>query len=242
MGLPQQTLLNLHKKKLLPSAFDRGVCVAQELKHGALIPLKHPLPPIRVPNAPSTAIHGVLFTDTVASWVKQGYVADPFRSPPFHATRFNSMMAVEQKNKVRVIMNLSAPPGASLNDAIDDLALEKVVMSTAKSFGYSVDDCSPGALMWKYDLVDAYKNIPAAVTYLRLQAFSWLGMGFVETQKVFGDTSSVATFDRLGNTLASLATAISGLPPRFAHRTLDDTPHRHPPKLQLGPRLRLRLP
>jgi hypothetical protein len=133
------------------------------------------------------------------------------------------MMAVEQKNKVRVIMNLSAPPDASLNDAIDDHALEKVVMSTAKSFGYSIVDCGPGARMWKYDLVDAYKNVPAAVTDLHLQAFSWLGMGFVETQKVFGDASSVAAYDRLGNILAALATAIRGLPPRFAHRTLDDT-------------------
>lgn len=73
------------------------------------------------------------------------------------------------------------------------------------------------------DLVDMYKNIPAAIPGLRLKAFSWLGMGFVETQKVFGD-SSVAAFDRLGNTLVSLATSISGLPPLLVHSTLDNTP------------------
>jgi hypothetical protein len=145
------------------------------------------------------------------------------------------MMAVEQKNKVRVIMNLSAPAGASLNDAIDDLALEKVSMSTAKVFGYSVVDCGPAARMWKWDLVDAYKNIPATIQDLRLQAFSWLGMGFVETQKVFGDSSSVAAFDRLGNTLVSLATSISGLPPQLVHRTLDDTPVVTPAASHWGP-------
>ncbi len=173
--------------------------------------------------------------DNIASWVKQGFVAGPFLSPPFPNSRFNSMMAVEQKNKVRVIMNLSAPAAASLNDAINGLALEKVSMSTAKAFSYSVIDCGPSARMWKWDLVDAYKNIPAAVADLRLQAFSWLGMGFVKTQKVFGDSSSVAAFDRLGNTLVSLATSISGLPPHLIHHTLDDTPAVTPATSHWGP-------
>ncbi len=162
---------------------------------------------------------------------KAGLRRRPVPFPTFSRLMFNSMMAVEQKSKVRVIMNLSAPAGASLNDAIDELALEKVTMSSAKAFGYSVIDCGPGARMWKWDLVDAYKNIPASPADFRLQAFSWLGMGFVETQKVFGDSSSVAAFDRLGNTLASLASAISDLPPHLIRRTLDDTPIVTPPPL-----------
>ncbi len=135
-----------------------------------------------------------------------------------------------------MLQALSTPPLSQTPvDAIDDLALEKVVMSTAKSFGYSVIECGPGARMWKWDLVDAYKNIPASLADLCLQAFSWLGMGFVETQKVFGDSSSVAAFDRLGNTLASLAAVISGLPPHHIHRTLDDTPIVTPKTSPLGP-------
>ncbi len=39
------------------------------------------------------------------------------------------MMAIELKNKVLIIMNLSAPTGASPNDATDNLALEKVLCS-----------------------------------------------------------------------------------------------------------------
>ncbi len=95
------------------------------------------------------------------------------------------MMVIKQKNKVHVIMNLSAPQGASHNDAINKIALEKVVMSTAKTLSHSIADCSHSAHMWKCDLVDTYKNIPATLTDLRIQAFSWLGMGFVETQTKF---------------------------------------------------------
>jgi hypothetical protein len=176
-----ESLLLLHKNHLLPSVLNKGLLTAHEIRYGATIPLKHPLPHTESPTPPFTAVHGELFTDTIASWVKQGFVAGPFLSPPFPNSRFNSLMAIEQKNKVRVIMNLSAPAGASLNDAIDNLALEKVSMSTA--FGHSVIDCGPSARMWKWDLVDAHKNIPAAVADLRLQAFSRLGMGFVKLRK-----------------------------------------------------------
>ncbi len=52
-------------------------------------------PPL--PNAPSTAIQGEFFTDTVASWIKQGYVTGPFQYPPFPDSRSNSIMATKQK-------------------------------------------------------------------------------------------------------------------------------------------------
>jgi hypothetical protein len=80
-------------------------------------------------------------------------------------------------------MNMSALKGSSYNDAIDEMALEKVSMSSARLFGYSVQDCGPGARMWKFDMVDAYKTIPTPTSELRLQGFSWLGKFFVELKK-----------------------------------------------------------
>jgi hypothetical protein len=134
------------------------------------------------------------------------------------------MMAVAQKNKVRIIMNFSAPKGESYNDAIEELALEKVSMSSARLFGYSVVDCGSGAKMWKFDMVDAYKTIPAAQSDLRLQGFSWLGKYFIELKKVFGSKEAVSAFDRLNNTLVTIAALSAHLPSRLIHRTLDDVP------------------
>ena len=71
-------------------------------------------------------------------------------------------------------MNLSDPEGDCFNDAVDSNKLQKVYMSTAKSFGYTVVDCGQEARMWKYDLSDAYKNLPAKIDDLRLQGFPWL--------------------------------------------------------------------
>jgi hypothetical protein len=62
------------------------------------------------------------------------------------------MMAVEQRDKIRIVMNLSGPEGASFNDAIIEQALEKVSMSSARLFGYTLVDCGVGARMWKYDM------------------------------------------------------------------------------------------
>jgi hypothetical protein len=180
-------------------------------------------------------IHGEEFTDTLAWWIRQGYVAGPFRVPPLPEFRSNAMMAVSQRNKIRIIMDLSSPEGSSYNDAIDESALEKVSMSSARLFGYSVQDCGRGARMWKFDMVDAYKTIPAAKQDLRLQGFSWLGRFFVELKKVFGSKESVSAFDRLNNTIVCIAATAASLPSHWIHRTLDDVPVVTPTWSKTGP-------
>jgi hypothetical protein len=67
--------------------------------------------------------------------------------------------------------------------------------------------------MWKFDMVDAYKTIPAAQQDLRLQGFTWLGKFFIELKKVFESKEAVSAFDRLNNTLVSLAAIQAQLPP-----------------------------
>jgi hypothetical protein len=107
-------------------------------------------------------------------------------------------------------MNLSKPVGACFNDNVDTSRMEKVRMSSAKEFGYAVIDCGSGARMWKFDMTDAYKNLPARLADLRLQGFHWLQAYFIETQQAFGASTAVASFDRLGNTILALTVAASG--------------------------------
>ena len=170
----------------------------------------------------------------LAWWITQKYVAGPFAIPPLPDFRSNAMMAIEQKGKIRIIMNLSAPQDESYNDAIDETYLEKVVMSSARLFGYSVIDCGKDAKMWKFDMVDAYKCIPATTADLRLQGFTWLGRYFVELKKVFGSKEAVSAFDRLNHTLVVLAAISSNLPLSYIHRTLDDVPLVTPQHSQKG--------
>jgi len=200
----------------------RMLSAINDIRFGYRTPLLYSLPPLRAKNSASAVVYGQQFTDSLAWWVRNKYVAGPFHVPPLPDFRTNTMMAVEQKNKVRIIMDLSMPEGLSFNDAIDEDDLEKLYMSTARFYGYSVVECGRGARMWKYDFVDAYKNIPAHPSDQHLQGFAWLGKFFVETQQVFGSKAAVAAFDRLGHTLVDLALAEAKLPGIFLHRTLDD--------------------
>ncbi len=107
-------------------------------------------------------------------------------------------------------------------------------MSPARQFGYSVVDCGIGARLYKWDLVDAYKNIPVPIYQIKFQGFRWLGKYYAETQKVFGDKSSVAAFDRLGKTCVDFACLLSNTPEWLIHRTLDDPPLVVPASSDIG--------
>jgi hypothetical protein len=80
------------------------------------------------------------------------------------------------------------------------------------------------ATMLKFDMADAYKNVPAKMSDLGLQGFMWGGKFFVETRQVFGAKASVQNFDILGNTIRSLVLANCRIPRHLVHRQLDDTP------------------
>ena len=66
------------------------------------------------------------FTDQLASFVKLGYVAGPFKRPPLENFRVNQILGVQQTGKIRPVMNLSHPEHESFNDAIPEEAFPKV--------------------------------------------------------------------------------------------------------------------
>lgn len=212
------------KHHFTSSQEQRAATLIQELTQGAIIPLSKPLPAIVVPNTPSVYEHGVQVTDTIGTWINDQFVAGPFSTPPYNSFRSNSMIALEQKNKIRLVMNLTGPKGASFNDAVPEQALERVHMSTAKTFGYAIIDCGTKSLMSKFDMANAYKNIPTATQDLPLHGFMWLGSFFLETQLPFGSKVAVASFDRLGHTMEVITSYQTKFPASLRHRTLDDLP------------------
>jgi hypothetical protein len=143
------------------------------------------------------------------------------------------MIAVAKQGKVRIVMDLSRPEGLSFNDNIDEKRIEKISTASETGVGFTILECGKGARIWKFDLANAFKNIPAKPEDLRLQGFRWLGMFFVETQQVFG--AKTAAFGRLGGTLAGLAAVKSGCPRRWIHRTIDDTVLVTPADSAVGP-------
>ena len=64
---------------------------------------KTTLPGCFVENAPSAVKFGDIVTDNIATWIKKDFVSGPFACPPLDNFRVNSLMAVDQNEKVRLV-------------------------------------------------------------------------------------------------------------------------------------------
>ena len=227
-----EKMLEEEKEHLLSQQLARGARVCKNLREGASACQKEPpLGSEHVKHAKSTFLYGEVITDNVATWVKEGFVAGPFDEPPTKKFRSNSILAVKQGEKVRPVLNVSLPENSSFNDNIDDKQMEKVTMSSARAFGYTLVEAGIDADFLKFDQKDAYKNIPAQVKDYRLQGFEWLGKFFVETRQIFGARTAVANYDTMGRVMLDLAIAKSGVLPKYVHRQLDDVPMASPSKV-----------
>ncbi len=99
-------------------------------------------------NAPSAIENGEFMTDVLAGWVKKGFVAGPFDEAPLVDFRVNPLMAAVQKTKVRPIMILSSPQGASFNDAINSWEIDNLQMGTPRFFANSILKAGKGAVIF----------------------------------------------------------------------------------------------
>ena len=114
---------------------------------------KSELPPISTRNSKSSVVHGRLLIDTIASWIKKGFVAGPFVTPPVPGFRANPLGVVVRNGKVRPILNMSGPIGRSFNDNVDDKKLERLHMGTAEQFGQLLLKSGRGAKFSKFDIL-----------------------------------------------------------------------------------------
>jgi hypothetical protein len=192
--------------------------------HGAQPRWEKPLTALFTPNTPSAFLYGAQITDTIASWITKGFVAGPFLSTPLPAFRVNPLLAIPQQDKIRLVLNLSAPPGSSYNDCLDKLSLPRAAMSSPRRFSHGLWHAGQHATFIKPDMSAAYKNIPQHPSVWPAQGFFWLGCYFVDTSTVFGSTAAVAQFDAFAASLQNLTLLHCPVPSRFIFRQLDDLP------------------
>ena len=178
--------------------------------------------PIHCPNNQSAYIHGALITDTIADWVHSSFVAGPFLSPPFENFRANPILAIEQTDKVKPVLNLSAPKGFSFNENIPKNSLDKIVMSSAELFGYEIVRVGKGGLMAKFDMRAAYKNVPTHPNLWPSQGFEWLGRFFVDPSIIFGSKAAISHFDCFADTVLNMALSECNIYRAMVHRQLDN--------------------
>lgn len=103
----------------------------------------------------------------------------PFMCPPFRNFRISPLGAVPKKepNTFRLIQHLSFPPGASLNDEMDE-SLCSVSYSTFEDANVKIRVFGRGALMTKADIKSAFRLLSVHPTAFNLLGFYFDGFFF----------------------------------------------------------------
>jgi hypothetical protein len=131
------------------------------------------------------------------------------------------MVRPKPDGAVRIILNLSAPKGSSVNDGIDSALFPAAMSSTEQWLGV-LERTGRKCLIMKMDWSDAYKHIPVREADLDLQWFSWLGRYFVELCLIFGAASSVGIYDRAAKAVLDIVLRVSKFPRQQVCQHLDD--------------------
>ena len=139
-------------------------------------------------NKPSALQHAAVVDEYLAHEVSLGRVAGPFTSPPLpnlHISSFGVIPKRGQPGKWRLIVDLSSPGGASVNDGInpDEFSLHYITVDKVISL---VSQFGRGALMAKFDVESAYRNVPIHPLDRYLLGMKWRHHFYVDLALPFG--------------------------------------------------------
>lgn len=148
-------------------------------------------------NKQSALQHGRVIDNYLALEVKHRRVAGPFPYPPLphlHTSSFGVIPKRGQPGKWRLIVDLSSPHGSSINDGIDpkDCTLQYVKLDTLIRM---IAKHGPGALMAKFDVECAYRNIPIHPNDRALLGMKWRDKYYVDLTLPFGLRSAPYIFN-----------------------------------------------
>ena len=222
---------SINPKKLMDLAlglgcsdWDRLNTVINDIESGCDIGCQGPArEPTKSSNAPSAFQFAEQITDSIADWLEAGFAAGPFTAdqvPP--DAKISGIMCREKPNgSARIILNLSAPLGQSVNDGIRSSDFPTTMSSTTKWIAV-LNKAGKGCLFFKADWSVAYKHLHVRPLDTSLQWFSWLDRFFVELNLVFGSRSSAGLFDRLAKAILDLAIRLAKFSPDMVCQYLDD--------------------
>jgi hypothetical protein len=174
-------------------------------------------------NAPDAYQNGKQVTDAIASWIKKGFAYGPVDQDDLPANAKINGILTRQKpdGTVRIILNLSAPKGLSVNDGIDNDNFP-AVMSSTEAWVKVLNKAGRGCWISKTDWADAYKHVTVRQLDTDLQWFQWAGKYFKELCLIFGSASSAGIFDDAAKIVLDIVCRVSKFPPRMVCQHLDD--------------------
>lgn len=149
-------------------------------------------------------------------------LAGPFDSPPWpslHISPFGVIPKNHQPGKWRLILDLSSPAGRSVNDGIPKAPFSLHYVSVDDAIRALVD-LGPGALMAKFDVQAAYRNVPIHPHDRFLLGMTWRDKFYVDLVLPFGLRSAPFIFDSVASAVEWILIHNYAVSPLFHY--LDD--------------------
>ena len=155
-------------------------------------------------NKPSADQHASVIDEYLAHEVSQGSVAGPFDFPPLPNLQVSSFGVIpkwEQVGKWHLIVDLSSPTGSSVNDKIDPekFTLHYIMVDQVIQL---VSQFGPGALMAKFDVEAAYRNVPVHPLDRYLLGMKWRNRYYIGLTLPFGLLSASFSFHAIADMVA----------------------------------------
>ena len=126
--------------------------------------------------------------------IERGHTAGPFITPPFVRNHVSPIGAViKSDGTARLIMDLSQPHGASVNDFIskEEFPTEYIHFDVATSL---VRKMGRGCFLSKIDIKHAFRLLPVRPEDWPLLVYFWDGKFYVDLKLPFGSRSSPSIF------------------------------------------------
>ena len=135
--------------------------------------------------------------------VALGRVAGPFLSSPLpnlHVSSFGVIPKAGQPGKWRLNLDLSSPHGRSVNDGIDpeQFSLQYIKFDEVVAM---VTKLGRGALMAKFDVQSAYRNVAVLPSQRHLLGMKWRGKLYVDLALPFALRSAPFIFNSIADAI-----------------------------------------
>ena len=162
-------------------------------------------------NSQSAYKHPDVVDEYLSEELQRGSIVGPFACPPMenlHISKFG-VIPKSAPGEWRLILDLSSPSGFSVNDGIspEDSSVHYQTVDQAID---AITLVGRGALLSKFDVERAYRNIPVHPDDRRLLGMKWRGSFWVDLVLPFGSRPSASIFSSVADVLQFILSTVVG--------------------------------
>ena len=169
---------------------------------------------LKVNNLKSADLNPVSVQKYLEKEMSMNRIEGPLASLPFNFFQINplGLVAKKEPNTFRAIVDLSFPPGKSINDSIPDLSAEVAYCSITEAVNRIIAN-GPNSFLSKVDIEKAFRLIPIHPKHYHQLCIHWQGQFFIDKCLPMGARSACQLFERFSSALefAALASGVNNL-------------------------------